>query len=150
MNISNKYNRNFLMLFVVVTICILICISKWKEALLDSIPVEYIRTLKISYNLPFASHKYIIYPDYTWFIVSQENQYRYWITDGLPLPTCDFSKNYLIVSKYKLKKLFFNPKWIDPCCGVPSGYADIDRMGSETHRVYIYRMPRILLAQALG
>ena len=150
MSTEKRSPKPFEILIVAFSICTVLVALNWKKVMLQEIPIEYICELNAVANLPFIKFKHAILTDDTWFMVIQEDQYEHWLGNGLKLPGCDFSKNYLILSKYKLEHLFFNPKWIDQCCGVPRGYTDLDRSGSRAGMVYIYRMPRILLAQAIG
>jgi len=120
----------------------------WKPLLLQKIPIEYVGELGATKNLPFIKYPYN--SEYTWFMVTGETQYNNWIADGLLLPPCDFSKNYLILSQYKVNRLYFHPNYIDECCGAPPGFADLNRIGSKNRKVYIYKMPKILLTQGIG
>lgn len=132
----------------VIFITIILGIWHWKQLLLQGIPIEYVCELEATQNLPFL--KYPHNPEYTWFIVSNQPQYENWLADGLSLPPCDFSKNYLILSQYKINGIYFSPNYIDECCGAPPGFADLDRIHSTNHKVYIYKMPKVLLTQAIG
>jgi hypothetical protein len=134
-------------IFVFLLLAFLVLLN-WKPLLLQKIPIEYVGELEATKNLPFI--KYPFNGEYTWFMITGEPQYKNWHADGLSLPDCDFSKNYLILSQYKIDRLYFHPNYIDECCGAPPGFADLNRLGSKSHKVYIYKMPRILLTQGIG
>ena len=120
----------------------------WKPLLLQEIPIVYLGELEATNNLPFIKYPYN--SEYTWFMITGAPQYNNWIADGLSLPLCDFSNNYLILSQYKIDSLYFHPNYIDECCGAPPGFTDLNRLGSKSHKVYIYKMPKILLTQGIG
>jgi len=112
------------------------------------IPIRYLSTVSIVPDLPFL--KFPMDRQYTWFIVNNDSQYKYWTSSGLNLPPCDFSRNYLIVSRYKITAVFYSPFINDQCYGAPRGIAVFNKSGSKSEFAYVYRMPTIVLTQGIG
>jgi hypothetical protein len=139
-----KFRIGFALLIIILSSAAL----HWKQIFLQQIPIDYICELEATRNLPFV--KFSQKSQYTWFIVTNRPQYENWLKDGLVLPPCDFSENYLIISQYKINGIYFSPKYVDECCGAPAGFADLDKLRSHQNRAYIYKMPKIALAQAFG
>jgi hypothetical protein len=87
--------------------------------------------------------------NYEWIILSDNGQQQNWENDGYVIPQVDFSKNYLIMSKYKIIKLYKKPG-CDECLGVPDGQAIFDKSNSNSDFYYFYFMPTIMLSQGVG
>lgn len=142
-----KRKNRYLILFIAALL--VFAGFNWKKLLLKEIHIQFICSLPTVNELP-----YIKYAengnDYDWFLVTQKNQYQNWISAGLGLPECDFSKNYLILSRYKIESLYYHPNYIDECCGAPPGFAELKSNKSERGKVYIYIMPKIMLSQGIG
>jgi hypothetical protein len=137
---STAIPKKFKISIVIFLFLAFLVLLNWEPLLLQKIPIQYVGELDATKNLPFIKYPYN--SEYTWFIN--------WLADGLSLPHCDFSKNYLILSQYKIDRLYFHPNHIDECCGAPPGFADLNRLASKSHKVYIYKMPKILLTQGIG
>jgi hypothetical protein len=87
--------------------------------------------------------------DYDWLILHSKDLQMNWQIEGYVIPTVDFTKNYLIMSRYKIIKLF-RKKGCDECLGVPDGEAIFDKDNSDSDYYYFYIMPRIMLSQGVG
>lgn len=88
-------------------------------------------------------------PAYEWFIISSYEQRQNWVKEGLVLPECDFSKNFLIISHYKINKVFLDEHEREDL-GVPTAYEIFDKAGSAPGSIYIYRMPAVMCDRAVG
>lgn len=86
--------------------------------------------------------------EFDWFIIRSEGQRENIEKTGYIVPTVDFSKNFLIISRYKISKLYRKPG-CDECLGVPDGRAIFDKKNSDENRYYFYLMPTILLSQGV-
>lgn len=84
-----------------------------------------------------------------WFMITHKEQYDNWVKKGLELPDVDFNRNYLIISKVKINKLY-KSKYINEDCGVHDGIALYSIFGSQQHLYYIYKMDKIILSQGIG
>ena len=87
--------------------------------------------------------------NHDWIILSDSAQQKNWENDGYIIPPVDFSKNYLIMSKYKITKLYKKPG-CDECLGVPDGDAFFDKSNSDKNLYYFYLMPKVMLSQGVG
>lgn len=87
--------------------------------------------------------------EFEWIIIKGESQIKHFQEAGYIIPRIDFSKNYLIMSRYKISRLYRKPG-IDPCSGVPDGRAFFDKRNSDNNFYYFYLMPTILLVQGVG
>ena len=86
---------------------------------------------------------------YEWLIITNENQKNNFERDGYFMPFVDFNKNYLIISRYKISKLY-QKAGINRCVGVPDGHAIFDKENSNKDFYYFYLMPNIILSQGIG
>lgn len=86
---------------------------------------------------------------YDWFIVSSNTQRNNLEDDGYVLPEVDFSEFFLIISRYKILKLY-RRAWVNPCTGVPDGRPRFDKNTSKEDQYYLYLMPRVWLSQGVG
>ncbi|MFN8366914.1 MAG: hypothetical protein U0Y96_06685 [Candidatus Kapaibacterium sp.] len=86
---------------------------------------------------------------FDWFIISDESQRSYLEQCGYAIPHIDFSKNYLIISKYRITKLTYK-QVCESCTGVPDGLATFDKENSQNDMYYFYIMPCIMLSQGVG
>lgn len=86
---------------------------------------------------------------YEWFIISGEIQRNNLVEEGYIIPAIDFNKNYLIISKYKISKLY-RTVGDDLCSGVPNGRVIFDKGNSNNNFYYFYLMPKIMLSQGVG
>ena len=68
---------------------------------------------------------------------------------GYIIPRIDFSKNHLIISRYRISKLYREAGY-NECLGVPDGKAFFDKKNSSKDSCYFYLMPLILLSQGVG
>ena len=87
--------------------------------------------------------------DWEWGILSDAGQQKNWEKDGYVIPPVDFNKNYLIMSRFKITKLYQKPG-CDECTGVPDGEAIFDKDKSDKNFYYFYLMPKIMLSQGVG
>lgn len=107
------------------------------------------KELKISF---VKAHKYTskevdMYVD--WFIINSEAQKKNLEDEGYIIPYVDFSKNYLIISQYKISKLY-RKVICNECTGVPDGRVIFDKENSDKDFYYFYLMPTIKLSQGIG
>lgn len=86
---------------------------------------------------------------FDWIILSDSGQQKNWENDGYVIPPVDFSKNYLIMTKYKITKLYKKPG-CDECLGVPDGQVIFDKSNSDKDYYYFYLMPKVMLSQGVG
>jgi hypothetical protein len=86
--------------------------------------------------------------EFDWFIIRSEEQRGNIEKKGYVVPSVDFSNNFLIISRYKMSKLYRKPG-CDECLGVPDGRAIYDKKNSDENRYYFYLMPTILLSQGV-
>lgn len=86
--------------------------------------------------------------EFEWFIIRSDGQRENIEKEGYVVPSVDFSKNFLIISRYKISKLYRKPG-CDECLGVPDGRAVFDKKNSDENRYYFYLMPTILLSQGV-
>jgi len=84
-----------------------------------------------------------------WIIISNENQLKNVEEDGFSVPHIDFNRNYLIMSKYKISKLY-RKIYTNKCSGVPNGHIFFDKENSDNDSYYFYLMPKIMLSQGVG
>jgi hypothetical protein len=84
-----------------------------------------------------------------WFILSSEDQVKNWEEWGYVIPKIDFADHYLIMSKFKILRLYKKPG-CDECLGVPDGIAILDKTNSDKDFYYFYLMPKIMLSQGVG
>jgi len=87
--------------------------------------------------------------DFEWIIISGEDQRRNLEQEGYVIPYNDFSKNYLLISRHKISKLFIKTG-LNKCSGVPDGRVIFDRENSNRDFYYFYQIPRIMLSQGVG
>lgn len=87
--------------------------------------------------------------DFEWIIISGEKQRKNLEQEGYVIPYIDFSKNYLIMSRYKIFKLY-RKACNNSCLGVPDGRAVFDKENSDENFYYFYIMPKIMLSQGVG
>jgi hypothetical protein len=87
--------------------------------------------------------------DFEWIIISGESQRKNLEQGGYIIPHIDFSKNYLIISRYKISKLY-RKAGRNRCLGVPDGQAIFDKKNSNKDFYYFYLMPKIMLSQGVG
>lgn len=86
---------------------------------------------------------------YEWIIISNEVQMRNLGKMGYVIPRIDFEKNYIIMSRYKISKLYRKAS-CNKCIGVPDGRAIFDKGNSNSNFYYFYLMPKIMLSQGVG
>jgi len=86
---------------------------------------------------------------FDWVILSNDEQKKNWEKEGYVIPSIDFNKNYLIISRYKISKLYKKAR-INRCVGVPDGYVIFDKKNSNKNFYYFYLMPKIMLSQGVG
>ncbi len=84
-----------------------------------------------------------------WVIISNEQQRKNWKESGYILPEINFNKQYIIISKYKIDKLY-QKKYINKCSGVYDSKVIFDKKNSNIDFYYIYIMPKIMLTQGVG
>jgi len=84
-----------------------------------------------------------------WVIISNKQQRKNWIESGYIIPKIDFNKNFIIISKYKIIKLY-QKKYINRCSGVSDGIVIFNKRKSDSNFYYIYLMPKIMLTQGIG
>jgi hypothetical protein len=87
--------------------------------------------------------------DFDWIILTSKEQQENWENEGYVIPTVNYSKNYLIISKYKISKLYKKPG-CNECLGVPDGKAIFNKKNSDKDFYYFYLMPKIMLSQGVG
>ena len=87
--------------------------------------------------------------NFEWIIINDSNQRRNLIEDGYSIPPVDFSKNYLIISKYKISKLY-QKTGRNQCTGAPDGKVIFDKKNSNRDYYYFYLMPTVMLSQSVG
>ena len=107
------------------------------------------KELKISFITAqkYTSKDLDIYMD--WFIINSEAQKRNLESEGYVVPYVDFNKNYLIISQYKISKLY-RKVICNECSGAPDGRAIFDKENSDENCYYFYLMPKIRLSQGIG
>lgn len=86
---------------------------------------------------------------FNWFIVSTVTQRINLEESGYHLPEIDFNKHYLILSRFKISKLY-QSIFKCPCSGVPKGRLYFDKENSKDDSYYVYLMPPIMLSQGIG
>jgi hypothetical protein len=86
---------------------------------------------------------------FDWMIISDVEQKHHFEKEGYSFPNVDFSKNYLLFSKYKVKKLYRSNN-INNCTGVPDGKIIFDKFHSRKDCYYFYLMPTLMLSQGVG
>ena len=84
-----------------------------------------------------------------WLIISGEEQRKNIENEGFIIPVIDFDKNFLIISRYKISKLY-RKAGCNECLGVPDGRAVFDKENSDKDYYYFYLMPKIMLSQGVG
>lgn len=84
-----------------------------------------------------------------WIIISNEIQMKNFEKDGFVIPHIDFNRNYLILSKYKISRIY-QKLFVNRCSGVPDGYIVFDKKNSDKDSYYLYLMPPIMLSQGIG
>lgn len=84
-----------------------------------------------------------------WFILHDTDHVKNWEKFGYVVPQIDFKNHYLIMSKYKILKLYQKPG-CDECTGVPDGEAIFDKENSDKGSYYFYLMPKVMLSQGVG
>lgn len=128
-----------------ITITVLIISAKYlivgKELALSYIADQDFSSLDFSYTGGLKV--------FDWFIVSSDAQKNNLTKRGYILPNVDFENNYLIVSRYKISKLF-RCLGKNREIGVPNGRAIFDKETSIDGRYYLYLAPRIMLSQGVG
>jgi len=86
---------------------------------------------------------------FEWIIISDDAQRENLEIEGYDIPNIDFNRNYLIISRYKISKLY-RKAFFDKCSGVPRGRPIFDKDNSTQNNYYFYLMPRIMLSQGVG
>lgn len=86
---------------------------------------------------------------FEWFIVTGDAQRDNLEREGYVLPKIDFSKNYLIISRYRISKLY-RKALNSPCTGIPEGRVVFDKENSKEDEYYLYLSPVIMLSQGVG
>jgi len=132
---------------LIVIFCMLILAIIWEYLIPHRISIDYIGSLDTNIHLPIDKDSK---SDNCWFIISSKQQHQYWLEEGLNLPPCDYSRSYLIISRYKMTNLYYYPHRTDDCVGAPVGHASIDSKNSSPGKIYMYKMPIIFLAQGVG
>jgi hypothetical protein len=84
-----------------------------------------------------------------WMIINNEIQRKNIENEGFVIPVIDFNKNYLIISRYKISKLY-RKAVCNECLGVPDGRVIFDKENSDKDYYYFYLMPKIMLSQGVG
>ncbi|MNB89905.1 hypothetical protein D3C75_369560 [compost metagenome] len=91
----------------------------------------------------------IFKPEYTWMEITSEDQRQYYLEEfQLKLPEIDFSNNNMIISKHKIYKAYY-AKYECSCDGAPNGLAVFNYLSSRK-KIYIYKIPKILISQGVG
>jgi len=134
----------FILLIIVLGISLFIFIKY--RILKKEIKITYILAQKytfkeIDYNELLNSQE--------WIILSNEDQRRNWENAGYVIPSVDFTKNYIIISKYKIYKLY-QKVICNKCYGTPDGKIIFDKDHSDKSCYYFYLMPMIMLTQGVG
>jgi hypothetical protein len=132
---------------LVTLITVLLLIGVVNFSLFRYIPIQFVAAVAAVPGLPYLKNQN---DDNSWFLVNDKVQYQNWSNKGLNLPKCDFSKNFLIVSRYRIAAAFYSPFINDECCGAPRGFAYYRKGKSEAGFAYIYLMPTIWLTQGIG
>ncbi len=86
---------------------------------------------------------------FEWVILSNEEQKKNWEDAGYIIPFVNFEKNYIIISRYKILKLYQKGSKSE-CTGVSDGKIIFDKEGSDSNLYYIYLMPNVMLSQGIG
>ena len=86
---------------------------------------------------------------FEWIIISDESQRNIFEEQGYTVPKIDFNNYYLIISRYKISKLY-RKVFINPCTGVNDGRAIFVKEDSNNNYYYFYLMPKIMLSQGVG
>jgi len=86
---------------------------------------------------------------FDWFIVSSDKQKDILVKAGYFLPDVNFENNNLIVSRFKISKLY-RSIGNNPDLGIPDGRAVFDKRNSSYGCYYLYLMPKIMLSQGVG
>lgn len=89
----------------------------------------------------------LVYED--WLIIANDNQRLNLVNDGYEIPENDFKNNFMILSKYKIKGVYYF-NFCDKCTGLPDGIAIFDKNKSNKNEYYLYTMPPVWLSQAAG
>ena len=84
-----------------------------------------------------------------WFIINSNLQVINLEKKGYIVPNINFNKNFLIISRYKISKLY-RKAGCNECLGVPDGHAIFDKENSDKDFYYFYLMPKVWLSQGVG
>ena len=87
--------------------------------------------------------------NFEWIIICEESQRRNLMKEGYTIPDIDFSKNYLVISRYKISRLY-QKACDNPYTGVPDGRAVFDKKKSNEDFYYFYLIPKVKLSQGVG
>jgi uncharacterized protein YxeA len=107
----------------------------------NELKISFVKVQK--YNLKEPE----IYMD--WFIINSEAQKYNLEKEGYIIPYVDFNKNYLIISQYKISKLYLKVI-CNECTGAHDGRVIFDKENSDKDFYYFYLMPTIKLSQGVG
>ncbi len=132
--------------FTVFVICIAIRLLFFENGI-------EIQLCHIQYSMGELSRDKVLKDNGDWVIISNEPQWENWVSWGYNLPMVDFSKNYLIISRYEIFRLY-KKMWINRCLGVPDGKVVLKKhkrnLKDYNNYYYYYLMPPILLSQGVG
>jgi len=143
---NKKIQGNVIVIFAVL-IAVLVSYLVWKERSCE-IPIELVATQSGLSDIEII--KRLENKFHFWFMITGEEQHQNIISNGIPLPKTNLSENFLILSRFRIKSITYQPSVVDECCGLPVGKAQIDAKNSDPSLIYIYRMPVIWLKQATG
>lgn len=87
--------------------------------------------------------------NFDWMIINNEEQRKNIEEEGYIIPSIDFNKNFLIMSRYKIS-LLYRKKYRNHCTGVPDGIIFFNKINSDKDFYYFYLMPRVMLSQGVG
>lgn len=87
--------------------------------------------------------------NFEWIIICEESQRINLMKEGYTIPDIDFSKNNLIISRYKISRLY-QKACDNPYTGVPDGRVVFDKKNSNEDFYYFYLIPKVKLSQGVG
>jgi len=129
-------------LSVFIVICSIICCNTIKK----EIKISFITSQRhTAIDLACAN----LLNSFEWVIISNNAQKNNWEIAGYIIPYVDFDKNNLIISRFKITKLYYNTHKTK-YNGVPNGEVIVNIKDSDKNYYYFYLMPKIMLAQGVG
>ena len=115
---------------------------------LQKVPLEISFITSEKHTEKSLTYEYAL-NSFEWIIIHGEGQKNNFEKEGYVIPSIDFDKNYLIISRYKITKLYRTAR-CNECEGVPDGCAVFDKKNSDKDYYYFYLMPKIMLSQGVG